>query len=127
MKTLETRMQQKHDFEINWINVETSFIPFKGELIIYDPEVDANGNVLSGAKNSSGKFPGDRTDAINYARIKIGDGIRSLANLPFLSGEGGFNEADEFVFYCGDATNLSNDPFTYADYIVACGTSTSVN
>ena len=58
-KTLKTRVVLKHDAEANW-NKATTFIPKKGEVIIYDP---------------------DSTHM--YSRQKIGDGIKTVINLPF--------------------------------------------
>lgn len=55
-KTLQTRIQCKHDTEANW-NLATNFIPLAGEIIIYD---DLN-------------------------QIKIGDGTTLLSNLPFFN------------------------------------------
>lgn len=56
-----TRIQQKHDIEANWLNAN-NFIPKQGELIIYDAD----------EKNS-------------IARIKIGDGENFINNLPFIT------------------------------------------
>ena len=58
-KEILGRIAQKHDTEANWNKAKT-FIPKKGEIIIYD------------------------TDAShNYERMKIGDGSTSVVNLPF--------------------------------------------
>lgn len=64
-KTLNTRIQQKHDSQTNW-DKATNFIPKDGEIIIYD--ADAN-NVKP--------------------RIKVGDGTSKLSALPFIT-----NDAD---------------------------------
>lgn len=53
-----TRIQLKHDTETNW-NKAVNFIPKAGEMIIYD------------------------ADSTNPVRIKIGDGITVVNNLPF--------------------------------------------
>lgn len=58
-KTLKTRVVLKHDTEANW-NKATTFVPKKGEVIIYDP--DSN---------------------YSYSRQKIGDGTKTIVNLPF--------------------------------------------
>lgn len=60
-KKIKTRIQQKHDIEANWLKA-TSFIPLAGEVIVYDVD-----------------------DNYNYARVKIGDGINLVTNLPFLT------------------------------------------
>ena len=58
-KTINTRIINKHDTEANWLNA-SSFIPKKGELIIYD------------------------TDSTHtYERFKIGDGTHNVNELPF--------------------------------------------
>lgn len=61
-KTLNTRVIQKHDTEANWAKA-TSFIPKKGEIIIYD--TDSNHTI---------------------PRFKIGDGIKVISNIPFCTG-----------------------------------------
>lgn len=59
-KNVNVRVQLKHDTEANW-NKATSFIPMAGEVIIYDPDT-----------------------TITYPRTKIGDGVRTVPNLPFI-------------------------------------------
>ena len=51
----------KHDIESNW-NRATTFIPKQGELIIYDRDTN-----------------------YFYERFKIGDGITTVAELPFVN------------------------------------------
>ncbi len=58
-KTLNTRIQHKHDTEANWKKA-TNFIPLQGEIIVYDAD-DYNSN----------------------QRFKIGDGVTVVSNLPF--------------------------------------------
>lgn len=59
-KTLtNVRIVHKHDIEENWLKA-TNFIPKQGELIIYDVD-----------------------DKYNYERMKIGDGISLINDLPF--------------------------------------------
>lgn len=57
-KRLNTRIVHKHEVEANW--KLSSLIPMKGELIVYD--VDEN---------------------YSYNRIKIGDGVQNVNELPF--------------------------------------------
>ena len=59
-KNMNARIQQKHDIESNWLKA-VNFIPKQGELIVYD-----------------------RDDSHDYERIKIGDGITIISNLPFI-------------------------------------------
>lgn len=58
-----SRIIHKHDLEENWIKAATNsnFIPKQGEIIIYD-----------------------RDENYDYERIKIGDGITNVTNLPFI-------------------------------------------
>lgn len=63
-KNITSRIQQKHDTAANWANA-TTFIPKKGEIVIYDAEYNASGA---------------QTQAV---RFKIGDGSRTINNLPF--------------------------------------------
>ena len=58
-KILNSRIQLKHDTEVNWGKAE-NFIPKIGEVILYD--VDSNHDCV---------------------RIKIGDGVTPINNLPF--------------------------------------------
>jgi hypothetical protein len=44
-KRFDTRIINKHDYAINWLKAR-DFIPKKGEFIIYDAEVDKDGNIL---------------------------------------------------------------------------------
>jgi hypothetical protein len=58
-KKINTRIQQKHDIEANWLKA-TSFKPAAGEFIVYDPD-----------------------DTHSSPRFKIGDGITKVNDLPF--------------------------------------------
>lgn len=69
--TLRTRLVNKHDIEANWLKA-TNFTPLQGELIVYD--VDEN---------------------YNYERIKMGDGITNVNELPFISPQADWNQNDE--------------------------------
>lgn len=63
-KNITSRIQQKHDTAANWAKA-TTFIPKKGEIVIYDAEYNTGGV---------------QTQAV---RFKIGDGSRTINNLPF--------------------------------------------
>jgi hypothetical protein len=58
-KTINGRIVNKHETESVW-NDHPNFIPYKGEIIIYDID-----------------------DSHNYERMKIGDGKTKISNLPF--------------------------------------------
>ena len=61
-KELKARIIHKHDTEANW-NKATNFIPKESEFIVYDMD-----------------------DTHNYFRLKIGDGVTDVINLPFYGG-----------------------------------------
>lgn len=68
-KVMQSRIQNKHDLEVNWL--KATFVPLKGELIIYDAEKDTD------------ELPEGRTTRYSYSRFKIGDGFRTINELPF--------------------------------------------
>lgn len=70
-KNLNARIIHKHDTEANWLKAE-NFIPKKGELIVYDKDVN-----------------------YNYNRFKIGDGETFVNNLPFSIEQSDWNQTDE--------------------------------
>ena len=61
-KSFNSRIVLKHDVEANWL-MAVNFIPKDGEVIIYDADMD------------------------NPVRIKIGNGIDKVNDLPFFAGE----------------------------------------
>lgn len=70
-KNMNTRIQHKHDSEANW-NKAVNFIPIQGEIIVYDID-----------------------EIYNYERVKIGDGIRKVNDLPFVDVQPDWNQNDE--------------------------------
>ena len=62
-KSINSRIVHKHDSEANW-TLATNFTPKQGEIIIYDID-----------------------DTYSYERIKVGDGIHNVNNLPFYLGD----------------------------------------
>ena len=61
---MKERIQIKHDIATNWAKAK-NFTPLPGELIIYDGIIE------------NGVY-------IEQPKIKIGDGIHKLAELPFI-------------------------------------------
>lgn len=61
---MKERIQIKHDIAANWAKAK-NFTPLPGELIIYDGIIE------------NGVY-------IEQPKIKIGDGIHKLAELPFI-------------------------------------------
>lgn len=56
---MRARISQLHNTEAEWLKV--IFIPKQGEIVVYDP--DSN---------------------YNYSRIKVGDGQKTIHELPFI-------------------------------------------
>jgi hypothetical protein len=97
-RNISTRIIHKHDIEANWLKA-TGFVPMQGELIIYDIEVDASGNIL--------ELPSGRTEPYTYERFKIGDGKTVVSDLP----------------ECGSTGIPANyELITVADIDTICGT-----
>ena len=72
-KRLNSRIIHKHDIETDWL--KSSFVPLQGEAVIFDVD-----------------------DNYDYERIKIGDGIHNVNDLPFVNDHITFAEIDEI---CG--------------------------
>lgn len=124
-KRINSRIQQKHDVAANWAKA-TNFIPQKGEIIIYDAEYNASGS---------------ETQAV---RFKIGDGTRTVNNLPFavidyngritaLESKPGLDKVGTVTSVKANGTNFNPDatgkvdlgnlgggsgPLTFADVVV---------
>ena len=77
-KIIKSRIIHKHEIEAHWL-LANNFIPKQGEIIIYDVEIDKDGNVLT--------LPDGRTTPYTYQRLKIGDGITTISELPFIAGD----------------------------------------
>lgn len=75
IREILTRICNKHDLEANW-QATTNFVPLQGELIIYDREIGLDGELL--------EIPVGRTTPYAYERLKIGDGITPVNELPFI-------------------------------------------
>ena len=59
-QSINCRLISRHDTEANWLTKNPSFIPYQGEIIVFD------------------------TDShYSYERFKIGDGVTTVLNLPF--------------------------------------------
>lgn len=85
-KNMNTRIQHKHDIEANW-NKAVNFIPRVGELIVYDVD-----------------------DSYEYLRVKIGDGVRVISELPFITKEITNDFTDEYKFKVDSALQFETDP-----------------
>ena len=81
-QTLNARVQQKHDTEVNWKKA-TAFIPKSGEIIVYDPD-----------------------DNYSFPRFKIGDGKTKVNDLPFVFEPATKEDIDEI---CGVGANIVDE------------------
>lgn len=59
-KTYEGRILHKHDTEANWLKA-VNFVPKLSELIVYDAD-----------------------DKCGFPRMKVGDGVTKVSDLPFM-------------------------------------------
>lgn len=73
-KTYNTRIIHKHDIEENW-NKAVNFIPKVGELIVYDAD-----------------------ENYSYSRVKMGDGINFVIDLPFIGEEKANKDEATFIY-----------------------------
>lgn len=86
-KQLNTRIQLKHDFENNWCTASSmGFVPKSGEIIIYDQEADSDGNRLTIDNKFAEPEKIGRFTYYTYPRMKIGDGVHVVEELPFSGG-----------------------------------------
>lgn len=87
VKTIKTRIQNKHDIEVNWFKA-TGFVPFEGELLIYDAETQDTFDAAYSTLNADQKAAFDetigRTAPITYTRVKIGNGKDIPNDLAFI-------------------------------------------
>lgn len=101
-KNINSRIIHKHDTEAHWL-LATNFVPKQGEHIVYD--IDEN---------------------YNYERLKIGDGITNVNDLPFAIDFFTIEDIDEITGGCPidpkvcytlkiDTTN--SNPLTSCEYI----------
>ena len=89
-KSIKAKMVNKHALEKDWLTQEAlvSYIPEQGQVVIYDAEVDKNGDP------DPSKLPKDKEGKVvdrkpfEYARQKVGDGIRTVGDLPFSDASG---------------------------------------
>ena len=85
---LKSRIVHKHDIEANWQKA-SGFYPKQGEIIVYDVEVDKDGNAIMVPDGEGGQITAyeavGRATPYTYERFKIGDGIHNINDddLPF--------------------------------------------
>ena len=76
-----SRIRLKHDTYANW-ELKSDFIPLAGEIIIYE------------------------ADATNPQRIKIGDGVTTVVNLPYYDD---FITPEEVDIICNGSISYAKD------------------
>lgn len=77
-KYYNVRIKLRNDSHINWAEKENTFVPFDGEIIIYDI-LDAEEAIKLSEKRET------KIDPIPFQMIKIGDGKTTLGMLPFVN------------------------------------------
>lgn len=101
-KNINSRIIHKHDTEAHWL-LATNFIPKQGEHIVYD--IDEN---------------------YNYERLKIGDGITNVNDLPFVIDFFTIEDIDEItggcliepkVCYTLKIDTTNSNPLTACEYV----------
>jgi hypothetical protein len=80
-KILNTKLILRHKLEAEWL--ESDYIPEVNEPIVYDIEVNENGEKL--------QLPDGRSTPYTYQRFKMGDGIHLAKDLPFSTPKGDWN------------------------------------
>ena len=76
-KQMGSRVLLKNDIEANWMKA-VNFIPKLGEAIIYNAELDGQEPIIDGIAIRQ---------PIKYPRVKIGDGITNVNDLPFMASD----------------------------------------
>lgn len=92
-KRLNSRIINKHDTESNWLKA-TNFIPMLGEVIIYDKD-----------------------NLYQYERLKIGDGVTNVNDLPFVHVQPDWTQNDENAAdYVRGRTHYDAPLYGYVDF-----------
>ena len=114
-KIIKTRIQHKHDYEVNWIKA-VDFVPLKGEIIIYDAETEELFASQYADLTDEQKATIRRSEAITYVRTKIGNGVDTVTDLPFYSSNANensnpdWNQNDEYQpDYIKNRTHYTDD------------------
>ena len=98
-KRIKGKALHKHELEAHWLK-STSYVPEKGELVVYDAEVDKEGNVL--------ELPEGRETPYTYPRMKLGDGEHTVNELEFSGGAENKKYVDDQVTQLTSAISTTN-------------------
>jgi hypothetical protein len=125
-KLLKAKVVNKHELERDWN--ASSYVPRVGETVYYDPEIDDNGNP------DVTKCPREyRTKPEIRTRIKNGDGVHCVKDLPFGSesiltggdGEGSIIQIDNKAYgersiaLGNNSAALSQNSVTFGENTIA--------
>ena len=94
-KRITTRIIHKHDTEENWL--KSSFIPKQGEIIVYDVDT-----------------------TYTYERMKIGDGITNVNDLPFFKQ---LPKSSEIIL---PVSNWTGDASPYSQVVTITGATSNM-
>lgn len=83
---INSRQQQKRDYEYNWMLAAGSFFPLRGEIIVYEAEAIKNSDGTITPINGA-MIPIDRNFRYTYPRFKVGDGVHAVDQLPFVGAQ----------------------------------------
>ena len=87
IKNLKGTIIHRHDTAINWQKNAPNFTPKKGELVIFDADIDESGNLTTEGYDVAGVTVRPSKEV----RLKIGDGKKNVIELPYVETGGGSN------------------------------------
>lgn len=92
---MKKQITLKHDLSVNWAKA-INFIPKIDELILYDGVME-NGTY------------------VELPRLKLGDGVTKLKDLPFLDSESSKKDLDISYSYYDETLELFNKEINYGE------------
>ena len=92
---MKKQITLKHDIAANWAKA-INFIPMVDELILYDGVME-NGTY------------------VELPRLKLGDGVTKLKDLPFLDSESSKKDLDISYSYYDETLELFNKEINYGE------------
>lgn len=100
-KRVRTKVIFKHELEVDWL--KSTYVPQQGELVVYDIEVDAEGNTLT--RDGVPCLPSNRSTPYTQQRQKLGDGIHNINELPFTDASFVGGREDNALIQLSDVPN----------------------
>lgn len=92
---MKKQITLKHDLSVNWAKA-INFVPKIDELILYDGVME-NGTY------------------VELPRLKLGDGVTKLKDLPFLDSESSKKDLDISYSYYDETLELFNKEINYGE------------